>query len=69
MKFKKIFILLLLLSFSNSSYANQSVEEVKSTWWEVVHNFLKIVNHSHYPSFRYPKGLNLIYPIADIAGC
>ena len=28
MKFKKIFILLLLLSFSNSSYANQSVEEV-----------------------------------------
>ena len=28
MKLKKIFILLLLLSFSNSSYANQSVEEV-----------------------------------------
>ena len=28
MKFKKIFILFLLLSFSNSSYANQSVEEV-----------------------------------------
>ena len=28
MTFKKIFILLLLLSFSNSSYANQSVEEV-----------------------------------------
>ena len=28
MKFKKIFILLLLLSFSNSSYANQSVEEI-----------------------------------------
>jgi cytochrome c556 len=28
MKFKKIFILFLLLSFSNSSYANQSVEEI-----------------------------------------
>ena len=28
MTFKKIFILLLLVSFSNSSYANQSVEEV-----------------------------------------
>ena len=28
MKFKKIFILLLLASFSNSSYANQSVEEI-----------------------------------------
>ena len=28
MKLKRIFILLLLLSFSNSSYANQSVEEV-----------------------------------------
>ena len=28
MKLKKIFILLLLLSFSNSSYAKQSVEEV-----------------------------------------
>ena len=28
MKLKKIFILLLLLSFSNSSYANQSVEEI-----------------------------------------
>ena len=28
MKFKKIFILLLLLSFSNSSYANQTVEEI-----------------------------------------
>ena len=28
MKFKKIFILLLLVSFSNSSYANQSVEEI-----------------------------------------
>ena len=28
MTFKKIFILLLLLSFSNSSYANQSVEEI-----------------------------------------
>jgi len=28
MKFKKIFILLLLLSFSHSSYANQSVEEI-----------------------------------------
>ena len=28
MTFKKIFILLLLASFSNSSYANQSVEEI-----------------------------------------
>ena len=28
MTFKKIFILLLLVSFSNSSYANQSVEEI-----------------------------------------
>jgi len=28
MKFKKIFILFLLVSFSNSSYANQSVEEI-----------------------------------------
>ena len=28
MKFKKIFILFILLSFSNSSYANQSVEEI-----------------------------------------
>ena len=28
MKLKKIFILLLLVSFSNSSYANQSVEEI-----------------------------------------
>ena len=28
MKFKKIFILFILISFSNSSYANQSVEEV-----------------------------------------
>ena len=28
MTFKKIFILFLLLSFSNSSYANQSVEEI-----------------------------------------
>ena len=28
MKFKKIFILFLLVTFSNSSYANQSVEEV-----------------------------------------
>ena len=28
MTFKKLFILLLLVSFSNSSYANQSVEEV-----------------------------------------
>ena len=28
MKFKKIFILLLLVSFSNSSYASQSVEEI-----------------------------------------
>ena len=28
MKFKKIFILFLLVTFSNSSYANQSVEEI-----------------------------------------
>ena len=28
MKFKKIFILFILISFSNSSYANQSVEEI-----------------------------------------
>jgi cytochrome c556 len=28
MKFKKIFILLILVSFSNSSYASQSVEEI-----------------------------------------
>ena len=28
MKFKKIFILFVLISFSSSSYANQSVEEI-----------------------------------------
>ena len=28
MKFKKIFILFILISFSNSSYATQSVEEI-----------------------------------------
>ena len=28
MKFKKIFILFILISFSNSSYASQSVEEI-----------------------------------------